>query len=89
MRLFFPLILRKAKTGDYLYPLGMKGKKLISNLLTDLKYDQLEKNETWIIESDKKIAWVIGIRTDNRFKVDNTTKKVVLVKFQKQANETN
>jgi hypothetical protein len=32
---------------------------------------------TMIFESDRKIAWIINYRSDNRFKVSKSSKKVV------------
>lgn len=82
--LSFPLLLRPWRMGDYLYPIGMgMKKKKIKKLLIDLKIPQHEKEQVWVIESNKKIVWVCGIRSDERFKVSPATKDILHLHFQK------
>ncbi len=79
-----PFFIRKWKAGDYLYPLGMNmKKKKVSRLLIDEKVALHDKEHIRVIECDKRIAWVAGIRLDERFKIKAGTKKVLLVKKQK------
>lgn len=77
----FPLTIKGWEPGDYFYPLGMKKKKKLSDFFIDEKMSLLEKQETWLLVSDNQIAWVIGKRIDNRFKITNKTKKMVLLKI--------
>ena len=80
-KLEFPLHLRRWKAGDAFFPFGMKGKKKVSDFLTDQKIPKEEKDQTWILLSGKKIAWVVGQRIDNRFRITPRTTKVYRMIF--------
>lgn len=73
--------IRKWKPGDVFIPFGMTGKKHVSDYLTDKKFSLSEKEKQWILCFGEQIAWLIGERTDNRFKVNENTKRVIIVRI--------
>lgn len=76
----YPLILRRWKEGDFFFPLGMKGKKKVSKFFKDERLSLIEKEETWLLCSNKnEIIWIVGMRQDKRFSVNKETKNVIKI----------
>ncbi len=73
----YPLVVRNWKKGDYFYPFGMVGKKKLSKYFKDEKIDIISKEKQWLLCSGDEIVWVIGKRSDNRYKVLENTKNIL------------
>lgn len=80
-KITFPLTLRTWKTGDYFFPLGMKGKKKISDFFTDEKIDRFQKDKIYLLLSGNDIVCILGHRIDDRYKITSTTKKVLTIEL--------
>jgi tRNA(Ile)-lysidine synthase len=80
----FPLQWRTWKEGDYFFPLGMKGKKKVSDFLVDLKLSIPEKQSVTVIESNDGIVWLPGLRIDDRFKVTDQTRTSLVLRLGSQ-----
>lgn len=78
-KISYPLTIRRWKQGDWFVPFGMKGKKKLSDYFSDQKYSIFEKEEAWLLCSGNDIVWIIGERSDNRFKVESTTSEIIKI----------
>ena len=80
-KICFPLLFRKWQKGDYFQPLGMNGMKKVSDFFVDKKLSIAKKEDTWLMTSSGNIAWIVGLRPDDRFKITLDTKRVLVVEY--------
>ena len=74
----FPLTLRHIEQGDRFVPFGMTGMKLVSDYLTDRKKNVFEKRAQLVVtDAQQRILWLVGERTDNRFRISKETSKAL------------
>lgn len=91
-KVVFPLKMRIWQDGDSFCPLGMTGKKKISDFLISQKVPLNSKKSVLVLLSSansetnsvEKIMWVVGMRADDRFKISTETKKILHIKISKK-----
>ena len=83
-KLAFPFVCRRWTQGDWFIPLGMRGRKKVSDMFVDLKYGTFEKEAALMIvdckgdlAENQHIAGVLGVRLDDAYKVDENTKSII------------
>ena len=77
-KVVFPLTIRRVEEGDWMVPYGMKGRKLLSDLMTDLKMNVFEKRrQLVVVDAQGVIVWAVGLRTSQRVAVSDATGSVL------------
>jgi tRNA(Ile)-lysidine synthase len=83
-KLTFPFVCRKWRQGDWMVPFGMKGRKKVSDIFTDIKYTSIQKDEAVMIVDCKgdlaeqqHVSALLGVRIDERYKVTSKTRHLL------------
>jgi len=77
----FPLQVRNFNPGDRFSPLGMTTSKKLQDYFTDIKLPQFLRSRVPIFICSGEIMWLGGIRLDNRFKITDKNKEVLMLKL--------
>ncbi len=72
-----PLHTRHTERGDRMVPFGMRGWKLVSDLMTDRKFNRFQKERQCVVTCGEDIIWLVGVRSDNRFRVTSSTTRIL------------
>ncbi len=81
-QLRFPLTVRRVEEGDWMIPYGMTGRKLLSDLMTDLKMSLFDRRrQLVVVDAQGAVVWAIGLRTDHRCRVTDATQEVIAIKI--------
>ena len=81
-KLEFPIVFRRWSIGDWLIPLGMRGKRKVSDIFSDMKYDSAAKNNAIVMTDGtgcQRIAALLWVRMDSRYKVDAQTDTIIRI----------
>ena len=83
----FPFTLRSWQKGDWLNPLGLRGRKKLSDMFTDLKFSLLDKDDAIVMQTstmpEGHIGALIGQRIDDSLKVTPETASVLMIRLTK------
>lgn len=74
------LHLRRWKQGDWFIPFGMKGRKKVSDYFSDHKFTLKQKESAWLLCSGSSVIWLVGERSDDRYRISSATKWILVVK---------
>lgn len=84
-RIPMPLKIRRWQAGDWMVPLGMRGKKKISDIFTDLHIPVTEKDGALVIELDgSHVAALLYRKIDDSVKVTGCTTRVIRMRQKKE-----
>ena len=82
-KVLFPLTVRRVEEGDWMQPYGMKGRKLLSDLMTDLKMSAFEKRRQLVVLDNQDVmVWAVGLRVADFVAVSGVTKEVLELAFK-------
>lgn len=70
-----PLVVRRPRAGDRFRPLGMTRARKLGDFFTDAKVPREDRALAGLVTSGGSIAWVVGHRPDDRFKVTASTRR--------------
>ena len=77
-KVVFPLTVRRVEEGDWMIPFGMRGRKLLSDLMTDRKMTVFEKRrQLVVVDAQDVIVWAVGLRIADSVAVAKTTQSVL------------
>lgn len=80
-----PLVLRTWQEGDCFCPLGMSGKKKkLQDFFSDIKLARSQRSMVPLLVAPEGIVWIGGYRMDHRFRVTETTQRVLVASLSQE-----
>jgi tRNA(Ile)-lysidine synthase len=80
-KIIWPLRLRKWKEGDTFVPFGMNNNKKLSDFFIDNKFSIVEKENAWLLINGNEIAWLVGHRIGNDYRITPETKTILKIEW--------
>lgn len=78
------ITLRYRRNGDRFTSIGMAGEKKLKDIFIDMKVDKTKRDHIPLICFHGEIAWIVGYKVSDKFKVDKNTKKILEIKFESE-----
>lgn len=75
------IVIRYRKNGDKIIPLGLNGSKKVKDIFIDMKIPKEKRDHIPILEFDGNIAWIIGVKLSDKYKIDSNTRKIIKIQF--------
>lgn len=79
--------IRGRMNGDKFTPYGMNGNKKLKDLFIDLKIPKDDRDDIPLVTINNEIAWIVGYRVSDKFKISRKSKKILQVKFYRKEEE--
>ncbi len=79
-----PLMIRTRKPGDKFWPLGSPGIKKVKEFFINSKIPVLKRDTVPIVTMNGQPIWIVGFRIDERIRVTEGTRKLLIMKFEKE-----
>lgn len=74
------LHVRGWKPGDRFIPIGLSGRKKLQDFFVDEKVPRDQRGSVPLVVSGGQIVWVVGLRVDERFKVTDSTRRILRIR---------
>lgn len=80
------IYIRGRRPGDLFHPYNSKGKKKLKDFFIDLKIPKKTRENILLLAEGKNIIWVVGYRTSDNYKIEDSTETILYVNITIQGN---
>jgi tRNA(Ile)-lysidine synthase len=82
------LAVRGRRPGDWIRPLGMRGRKKLQDVLVDRKVPRAERDRVpLVVDADDQVLWVAGHVVSHVARVTDSTRSMVVLKLIRNGEE--